>query len=98
MTVRDSHLAKQSYFVGSKNGSMKKVYGLLAALLLFSSAIAQISITNLLTQSQSTPLGIDDPIPAFTWQMNVPANQRGFNQQAYQIVVKDAKETVVWDS
>ena len=77
---------------------MKKIYGLLLASLLFGSAVAQISISNLLTQSQPTPIGIDDPAPAFTWQMNVPTDKRGFSQSAYQVIVKDPEEVIVWDS
>ncbi|MEO5978378.1 MAG: hypothetical protein ABIS36_18600 [Chryseolinea sp.] len=45
-----------------------------------------------------TPLGIDDNIPAFAWQMKAPNDQYGVSQSAYQIIGKDSKETVVWDS
>ena len=78
---------------------MNKLYYLLLALLLIAHvSMAQFSVTNLLTQSQVAPLGIDDKVPAFTWQMMAPTDQYGVSQSAYQIIVKDSKGAVVWDS
>ncbi len=43
------------------------------------------------------PVAIDPGIPLFSWKIN--ASGRGFNQTAYQIIVKDLfTEGVVWDS
>ncbi len=47
---------------------------------------------------QSNPLGIDITNPHFSWQMKASGNKRGYQQKAYQIVVSDAKNQVVWDS
>ncbi len=78
---------------------MKKVYSLIvASLLLCSFCSGQISITNLLTQSQTTPLGIDDKTPSFSWRMEVEGNTRGYSQRAYQIIVTDPKGMVMWDT
>jgi alpha-L-rhamnosidase len=77
---------------------MSKMYKLLfAAFFISHLCTAQFSVTNLLTQNQVAPIGIDDKLPAFTWQMSAPG-QYGASQSAWQIVVKDPKGTVVWDS
>ena len=78
---------------------MNKTYNLLlASLLVAHVCAAQFSVTNLLTQSQVTPLGIDDKVPAFTWRMTAADDQYGVSQSAYQIIVKDSKGTVAWDT
>src|SRR5262245_4543642 len=59
-------------------------------------ASAQTKILGLLTESESTPLGIDVIQPRFTWQMSTP--KRGASQTAYRIEVKDPLRQVVWDS
>src|SRR5690349_18505727 len=69
-------------------------YLLLATFISIHVCEAQFEITNLQTQNQIAPIGIDDKIPAFTWQMKGPADQFGINQSAYQIVVKDSKSAV----
>jgi alpha-L-rhamnosidase len=49
-----------------------------------------------------TPLGIDDPAPRFSWQLDDPA--RGAKQTAYDVVVASNTERLqsgkadVWDS
>ena len=49
-----------------------------------------------------TPLGIDDPAPRFSWQLQDPA--RGAKQNAYEVLVASRAELlrlgkpVVWDS
>ena len=57
---------------------------------------AEAAIVNLKTQSRVNPLGVDAAQPAFSWQMQ--SGQIGAAQAAYQIVVKDAADQVVWDS
>ncbi|MFC6016145.1 family 78 glycoside hydrolase catalytic domain [Plantactinospora solaniradicis] len=42
------------------------------------------------------PIGIDEPRPLLGWQL--PATARGRAQTAYQIVVTDDADAVVWDS
>ena len=53
-------------------------------------------IVNLKTEGRTDPIGIDTEQPVFSWQMRSDAVSAA--QKAYQIVVKDASEAVVWDS
>ncbi len=57
-----------------------------------------IDVVNLLVDYTETPLGIDVEKPTFSWQMIAPEGERGYSQSAYQLVVKDEKGTVVWDT
>ena len=68
---------------------------MLVALLTFS-ASAQTKIEGLLTESVSTPLGIDIIQPHFAWQMS--SAKRGAMQTAYRIEVKYPTGLQVWDS
>lgn len=43
-----------------------------------------------------SPLGIDNPVPTFSWQ--VQSDVRDYHQAAYRIVVTDDAGHVVWDS
>ncbi|MCF0133046.1 MAG: family 78 glycoside hydrolase catalytic domain [Blautia sp.] len=54
------------------------------------------SIINLKTEGMVEPLGIDQEVPHFSWQM--VSDTIGASQKTYQIVVKDAVGNVVWDS
>ncbi|MBC3787567.1 alpha-L-rhamnosidase [Spirosoma utsteinense] len=63
-----------------------------------SSGFAAVSVDVLRVDYQSTPLGIDQPTPHFSWQMKALDSKRGYAQQAYQLIVTDAKNQVVWDS
>ena len=45
-----------------------------------------------------SPLGIDVPQPRLSWQIAATAQERGVAQTAYQVEVKDAKGSVVWDT
>lgn len=58
----------------------------------------QISIGNLKTDYQQTPLGNDSDKPSFSWEMKNNENLRGLYQKAYQIIVTDQSDNVVWDS
>ena len=53
-------------------------------------------ITNLKTEYEETPLGIDIEKPRFSWQMQ--SDENGAYQQAYQIVVTDERGVKIWDS
>lgn len=78
---------------------MKKI--LLASLLLclfIPNVFANVVIDNLKVDYQANPLGIDVTNPHFSWQMKALDAKRGYTQTAYQIVVSDAKNQVVWDS
>ena len=61
-------------------------------------AIAGVSIENLNVDYQSTPLGTDQPNPHFSWQMKATDAKRGYAQKAYQIVITDSKNQIVWDT
>ncbi|MEZ0542034.1 family 78 glycoside hydrolase catalytic domain [Fibrella arboris] len=65
---------------------------------LFSTAFAKFAVDNLTVDYQKTPLGIDQPTPHFAWQMKALDAKRGYAQTAYQLVVTDARNLVVWDS
>ena len=64
----------------------------------FNSIFAQVSIANLRADYQVKPLGIDISKPHFSWEMKALDAKRGYSQKVYQIVVKDSKNQVVWDS
>ena len=70
----------------------------LLQLIFFSTVFATVSIDNLSVDYQSTPLGIDQPTPHFSWQMKALDTKRGYAQRAYQLIVTDASNQVVWDS
>ena len=53
-------------------------------------------VINLLTDFSSTPLGLDNPNPTFSWQME--AQHQGAKQKAYQIVIKDPDGKTVWNT
>ncbi|MCI8497062.1 MAG: family 78 glycoside hydrolase catalytic domain, partial [Clostridiales bacterium] len=55
-----------------------------------------VSITDMRTNSRVDPIGIDDATPVFSWKMQ--SNAVGAAQSAYQIVVTDTKNEIVWDS
>ena len=57
-----------------------------------------IKIHNLQVEYAQTPLGIDVKGPRFSWQMTGSEGERNLNQAAYQIVVKDMKSNLVWDT
>lgn len=81
------------------NSKMKfLVLPFLLFLSLVSSVFANVSIDNLLVDHQSTPLGIDQTNPHFSWQMKALDNRHGYTQTAYQLVVTNSTNKVVWDS
>ncbi|WP_431198880.1 hypothetical protein ACQ86K_23070 [Mucilaginibacter sp. P19] len=78
---------------------------ILILLLLFSfiqinlyGAVKGTRIVNLQVEYTDHPIGIDVKLPRFSWQMLAPEGSRGYNQVAYQIIVKDAQGKVVWNS
>ncbi len=61
-------------------------------------AYAAALVENLLVEYSKTPIGMDVKNPRFSWQMVTQANERGYMQTAYQIVVKDPDGTIIWDT
>ncbi len=78
---------------------MKKFsFILLLLTALIAPVFAGVSIINLSVDYQEKPLGIDIANPHFSWQMKALDAKRGYAQKAYQIVVTEANNQVVWDS
>ncbi len=61
-------------------------------------ANASVVLKNLQVEYRTTPLGIDVAQPRFSWQMSATAGERGQEQAAYQLEVRDPKGIAVWDS
>ncbi|GAB3742599.1 glycoside hydrolase family 78 protein [Spirosoma lituiforme] len=59
---------------------------------------ADVSIDGLAVDYQPTPLGIDQATPHFSWQMKALDTRRNYAQTAYQLLVTDSKNQLVWDS
>ena len=55
-------------------------------------------IVNLQVEYTKTPLGIDVKAPRFSWQMEAPVGSGGYLQTGYQLVVKDSKGKLVWNT
>src|SRR4030042_4755865 len=55
-------------------------------------------VDNLKVEYSKIPIGIDVKNPRFSWQMTAKPNERGYMQTAYQVIVKNPDESVVWDS
>jgi alpha-L-rhamnosidase len=55
-------------------------------------------VENLKVEYSKTPIGIDVKNPRFSWQMVTKADERGYMQTAYQIVVKDPDGAIMWNS
>lgn len=60
------------------------------------SANATFTPTNLKVNGLTAPLGIDTDVPTFSWETN--SDERGFVQSAYQLTVRTASGTPVWQS
>jgi len=73
-------------------------FTLIFFLSLLGTLFAQVTIDNLNVDYQSTPLGTDQANPHFSWQMKALDAKRGYAQKAYQIVVTDSKNQIVWDT
>ncbi len=67
-------------------------------LCLGSDVVGQMTITDLMVEYQSTPLGMDEPRPRFSWKMVAPDGERGYDQTAYRIEVTDEQKKVIWDT
>jgi alpha-L-rhamnosidase len=74
---------------------MKKVMLFGVSFLISIFSIAQLSISNLRTENQVNPVGLDITSPRFSWVLL--SDKRNVKQTAYEIVVKQNKNTV-WSS
>ncbi|RYU93602.1 alpha-L-rhamnosidase [Emticicia agri] len=79
---------------------MKQKFSIILLLILLCTGLSfgKISLEKLQVNYQTTPLGTDIPTPHFSWQMKALDSRRGYAQTAYQVVVTDEKNQVVWDS
>ncbi len=69
---------------------------LISALLISLTTFAKTSLEELQVDYQTTPLGIDISTPHFSWRMASDVSTRGLFQEAYQIMVRDESDQVVW--
>ncbi len=70
-------------------------------LLVFASCLRfgpETQLTKLKVEYTETPLGVDVESPRFSWQMESADHKRGLRQAAYQLVVTDETDQIVWDS
>lgn len=78
---------------------MKKILCLLLGMQLFyNDGTAQITVKALLTENKSNPVGVDEILPRFSWQL--AGDKRNIVQTAYAISVfsADNKKQPVWNS
>jgi alpha-L-rhamnosidase len=59
------------------------------------SSFAQVVVKNLLTENLANPIGLDEKLPRFSWQLS--SDKRNTLQNAYEIKVSAGK-TIVWNS
>ncbi|HMB62793.1 MAG TPA: family 78 glycoside hydrolase catalytic domain, partial [Eudoraea sp.] len=83
-----------------RNYSTIRVGKWMFAILAFSffNVLGQSGVTGLKVEYREAPLGIDMDAPRFSWQMATNPMKRGQFQTAYQVIVSDEAEAVVWDS
>ena len=74
---------------------MKKSSLLIGMLALFFSAMAQLKVSELLTENKTNPIGLDMATPRFSWLL--ASTKRNSNQVAYEIKVVEGKH-LVWAS
>ncbi len=68
-----------------------------ACLCLNTALFAQLSVTHLLTENRTNPIGIGTPSPRFSWQL--VGNRRNVMQTAYEVQVTNAaNHKTVWSS
>ena len=74
------------------------IYLLLGMLMISSVSFAEVlsSLKKLTVEYTEKPLGIDTSEPRFAWQMD--SKDRDVQQLSYQIIVKNSKKEIVWNS
>lgn len=65
---------------------------------LYKAGLAGVVLTNLQTEYQPTPLGMDILNPHFSWQMKANDSRRGYFQKAFQLIVLDPNHEEVWNT
>lgn len=73
-------------------------FTLILFLLTVGLSFGKFSLEKLQVDYQTNPLGIDVSTPHFSWQMRALDARRGYAQTAYQLVVTDAQNHIVWDT
>ncbi len=73
-------------------------FTLILFLLTVGLSFGKFSLEKLQVDYQTNPLGIDVNTPNFSWQMRALDARRGYAQTAYQLIVTDAQNHIVWDS
>ncbi|MBU3745014.1 MAG: alpha-L-rhamnosidase, partial [Sediminibacterium sp.] len=91
-------MEKLEYFVNKLMAMRISILGMIYLLLLSFQTNAQLTVQHLLTNNRVNPIGVDDSLTRFSWQLS--GNYRNIRQQAYQITVYDAqaKNKTVWFS
>jgi alpha-L-rhamnosidase len=77
---------------------MKKTCRLLLIIFLFANTVfAQVKVKNLRCENRINPLGLDIPLPRFSWQLE--SDQRNQKQTAYEIRVgMKSTNNIIWNS
>lgn len=81
---------------------MKKKLLSFVSLFFFATLYAQVSVTNLLCENETNPLGMDITQPRFSWQL--VSDQRNVSQSAYEIRVANTpynlkrNKQLIWNS
>jgi len=65
---------------------------------LFQPLYSQFQVGHIQVDFQTTPLGIDEEVPHFSWQMWVDTPHYGKTQKAYQIQVSDENNNLTWNT
>jgi alpha-L-rhamnosidase len=76
----------------------KLCFTILLVLLSSGLSFGKFSLEKLQVDYQTNPLGIDVSKPHFSWQMRTADTRRGYAQTAYQIIVTDPQNRLVWSS
>lgn len=74
---------------------MKRLQFFLIMQFVLVNCMAQTTLSNLLVENLSDPVGLDTKVPRFSWQLN--STKRNVLQTAYEIKVSDGK-SMVWSS
>jgi alpha-L-rhamnosidase len=74
---------------------MKKIISILVMQLLFLAGYSQVTVTNLLTENRTNPMGVDAVKPCFRWQLF--SDKRNVLQTAYEIRLMFGKD-MYWAS
>ena len=91
-------MQKLEYFVNKLIAMRISILGVFCLLMVCLHSNAQLTVHHLLTNNRINPIGVDDSLTRFSWQLS--GNYKNIRQQAYQITVYDAQEknATVWFS